>query len=252
MGEVTKKRFIVVLVLLLIAIIGDIVGLYLLVKIIKYRNYIALLEDPSRDWAELRYYEEKNKRLEAIQPGQKRIVFLGASITEMWDLKNYFPEFKHIVNRGRNGQYAWQELLRFKQDVVDIGADIVVIKICAVNMRKQIPLKITKDYMEMMVRLALSYKITPVVATTLPVAKDFEKKEERNEGISFRIIEFNNWLKSFAKSLSIPIIDYHQALSNTDGYFKDPSLTTDGLHPSEKGYKIMSEVAKPILVRLLE
>lgn len=170
----------------------------------------------------------------------------------MWDLKSYFPEIKHIVNRGRNGQYAWQELLRFKQDVVDIDADIVVIKICAINMRKHIPMDWPKNYMEMMIKLALSYNITPVIATTLPVSKEFEQKDERNQGIAKRVVEFNRWLRSLARRFSLSVIDYHQALSNSEGYYKDRSLTTDGLHPSEKGYKIMSDTAKPILLRLLK
>ena len=58
----------------------------------------------------------------------KRIVFIGRSIMESWSTFDpvFFSE-NHFINRGIGGQTSPQMLLRFKQDVIDIKTNKVVI-----------------------------------------------------------------------------------------------------------------------------
>ena len=62
------------------------------------------------------------------RPGEKRVVFMGDSITEEWSnlYPNYFND-KGYVNRGIGGQTTPQMLIRFKPDVIDLKPEIVVI-----------------------------------------------------------------------------------------------------------------------------
>ena len=81
----------------------------------------------NEDWANLSYYKEENLKLvrEGIKEG---IIFMGDSITEEWG--RIMPEFfsnKQYINRGIGGQTTPQMLIRFRQDVIDLNPEAVVI-----------------------------------------------------------------------------------------------------------------------------
>ena len=58
----------------------------------------------------------------------KRIVFMGNSIREGWsNFDSVFFSENQFINRGIGGQITPQMLLRFKQDVIDIKANTVII-----------------------------------------------------------------------------------------------------------------------------
>ena len=59
----------------------------------------------SQDWANLNRYNNDNTLLQPLDLGQKRIVFMGDSITELWSVVHpgFFAE-KLYINRGIGGQ----------------------------------------------------------------------------------------------------------------------------------------------------
>ena len=79
-----------------------------------------------QDWPNLGRYRAANQELGAPKPGEQRVVFMGDSITDMWQLPQYFPG-KPYANRGISGQTTSQMLVRFRQDVVDLKPRVVVI-----------------------------------------------------------------------------------------------------------------------------
>ncbi len=87
------------------------------------KSRAAVLMD---DFGELSRYQAANAALGKPKPGEARVVFFGDSITDFWSLQKFFPGTEYI-NRGISGQTTSQMLLRFRQDVVEIGAKIVVI-----------------------------------------------------------------------------------------------------------------------------
>ena len=57
---------------------------------------------------------------------EKKVIFFGNSITQVWsDYTKFFSDNKY-VNKGISGQTTDQMLLRFKKDVVDEDAYCVV------------------------------------------------------------------------------------------------------------------------------
>jgi lysophospholipase L1-like esterase len=84
------------------------------------------MESQLRDWPNLARYREANAKLGVPVEGESRVVFLGDSITEAWDLSVFFKGKPH-VNRGISGQTAPQILLRFRQDVIALNPEIVVV-----------------------------------------------------------------------------------------------------------------------------
>ena len=81
----------------------------------------------AQDWAGLNRYKEENRILVSKENRGNRVVFIGNSITEGWAVQNpvFFKE--NYINRGISSQVTAQILFRFKQDVVDINAKVVVI-----------------------------------------------------------------------------------------------------------------------------
>src|SRR6202034_490577 len=65
------------------------------------------------DWPALAHYRDENIKLGDPAPGEKRVVFMGDSITEFWGKTygKFFPG-KPYVNRGISGQTTPQMLVR--------------------------------------------------------------------------------------------------------------------------------------------
>ena len=58
-----------------------------------------------QDWPNLKYYKSKNLELGSPKKDEKRVVFMGNSITEGWSsLQPEFFEGKPYINRGISGQ----------------------------------------------------------------------------------------------------------------------------------------------------
>ncbi|MGK4568846.1 GDSL-type esterase/lipase family protein [Flavobacterium sp. 3HN19-14] len=82
----------------------------------------------AQDWQNLAKYHDDNAKLPPPAKGEKRVVFMGNSITEGW-LKE-MPEFfagKPYIDRGIGGQVTGQMLLRFRVDVIALQPTVVVI-----------------------------------------------------------------------------------------------------------------------------
>src|SRR5260370_15168929 len=80
----------------------------------EYRaSRIAIFTD---DFGQLARYRDADAALKPSASGEKRVVFFGDSITDLWKLDEYFPG-KPYVNRGISGQTTLQILVRFRQDV---------------------------------------------------------------------------------------------------------------------------------------
>ena len=82
----------------------------------------------SQDWPYLNRYQTENDKLSPLKLGEKRIVFMGDSITELWSVvhPSFFSE-KSYINRGIGGQTSPQMLVRFRADVIALKASVVVL-----------------------------------------------------------------------------------------------------------------------------
>ena len=72
-------------------------------------------------FANFKRYEQSNNELPAPAKKEKRVVFLGNSITEGW--VKIHPEFfkeNGYIGRGISGQTSYQFLLRFRNDVINL------------------------------------------------------------------------------------------------------------------------------------
>ena len=99
-----------------------------LVYCILFLSIIMGQKAQAQDWPNLNKYQNENANLKPVSPGQKRIVFMGDSITEFWSITD--PEYftgKPYVNRGISGQTTPQMLVRFRADVIALKPAAVII-----------------------------------------------------------------------------------------------------------------------------
>jgi lysophospholipase L1-like esterase len=204
------------------------------------------------DFGQLARYREGDAAL-APATGEKRVVFLGDSITEYWKLPNYFPG-KPYINRGVDGQTTPEMLVRFRQDVINLHPRVVVI-LAGTNDIAGVTGPTSNDDIEAnyasMAELARAHRIRMVFASVLPVHNYTHDAEE-----SFalrpraRILALNKWLKDYCAKNRLVYLDYFSALVDERGMLQR-ALADDGLHPTDAGYRIMASLAEKAIRKAL-
>ena len=197
------------------------------------------------DFGELARYRAANASLRPPAPDEKRVVFFGDSITDMWNLAEYFPG-KSYINRGISGQTTPQMLLRFRQDVINLGPKVVVILAgtndIAGNTGPMSPEDIEANYASM-ADLAKANSIQVVFASILPVHNYTPESQDLFAQRSpQKIVELNRWLNSYCAEHGDFYLDYFSAMVDEKGLLKR-DLAEDGLHPNKAGYNIMARLA---------
>src|SRR5437016_8342705 len=84
------------------------------------------LADHFQDINQLAYYHAANERLKSQPAESNRVIFLGDSITEAWNVAQSFPG-KPYVNRGVSGQTTSQMLVRTFPDVIDLRPAALIV-----------------------------------------------------------------------------------------------------------------------------
>jgi lysophospholipase L1-like esterase len=217
----------------------------------QYRaSRIAVYTD---DFGQLARYRDANSSLKAPAPGENRVVFFGDSITDIWKLEDYFAG-KPYINRGIGGQTTPQMLARFRQDVIDLHPQVVVILAgtndIAGNTGPMSLGDIEANYSSM-AELARAHNIRVVFSSILPVHNYTPKAQEFfAQRPPEKILELNRWLKDYCAAKTLAYLDYFNSMVDEKGLLKR-DLAEDGLHPNPAGYKIMAPLADQAITKAL-
>nr|WP_299381954.1 SGNH/GDSL hydrolase family protein [Allomuricauda sp.] len=204
-----------------------------------------------QDWPNLDKYKDANTAL-LLQPADdKRVVFMGNSITEGWSVNQpSFFENPSYINRGISGQTTPQMLLRFRQDVIDLKPKLVLILAGTNDIAGNtgpMTLKQIRDNIASMVELAQANGIQPIICSVLP-AYDYPWRPGLSPNI--KIPKLNQMLQQLARDKNVFYLDYFTAMAdNRNGLPKD--LAKDGVHPTAKGYEIMAGLAQKTIAMAL-
>jgi len=205
------------------------------------------------DFGELARYREDNAKLAAPAKGDRRVVFFGDSITDGWKLDESFPG-RHYVNRGIGGQTTPQMLVRFREDVLDLKASVVVILAgtndIAGNTGPMSLEEIEANYASM-ADLARGHGVRAVFSSVLPVHNYTERSADFFPLRSpEKILKLNQWLQDYCRASGCIYLDYFSALVDDKGFMKK-DLAADGLHPNQAGYAIMAPLAEKAIRKAL-
>ncbi|MCA1634035.1 MAG: SGNH/GDSL hydrolase family protein [Acidobacteria bacterium] len=225
------------------------------------KSRIRRLESQLNDWPALARYGADDARTPAPDRRERRVVFMGDSITDSWDDPKYggfFPG-KPYVDRGISGQTTPQMLIRFRPDVIALKPAVVVILAGTNDIAGNTgptTLGAIEDNFTSMAELARANGIRVVLASLLPVS-DYERRPDGTPIVRTttrppaQIEALNAWMKKYAAGNKLGYLDYYSAMADARGFLKD-ELSDDGLHPNAKGYAVMAPLAERAIAAALK
>lgn len=198
------------------------------------------------DYGQLARYHDDDEKLGPAAVGEKRVVFFGDSITDIWKLDESFPG-KHYINRGIGGQTTPQMLVRFRPDVIDLHPAVVLVLAgtndIAGNTGDETLEQIEGDYATM-AELAKVHRIQIAFASVMPI-NNYNPTALRFflQRSPDKILALNAWLKKYCADNGLVYLDYFSAMVDANGMLK-ADLTGDGLHPNAAGFAVMAPLAQ--------
>jgi lysophospholipase L1-like esterase len=222
---------------------------------------LANAEKTLQDWPNIARYRDANATVQPPGKDDKRVVFMGDSITDMWiepRFGGFFPG-KPYVDRGISGQTTPQMLIRFRPDVLALRPKIVVILAGTNDLAGNTgPMTVAQieDNLTSMDELAHANKIRVVLASVLPVSNYGHDRNGNPVDVRIRrqpekILELNAWIKKYAADHGDVYLDYFTATVDEQGLLKK-EISEDGLHPNAAGYAIMSPLAEQAIQTALK
>jgi lysophospholipase L1-like esterase len=206
----------------------------------------------AQDWANLNRFREENIKLGPPSPGEKRVLFMGNSITEGWSQKS--PGFfsgRPYINRGISGQTTPQMLLRFRADVISMQPAVVVILAGTNDIAGNTgpsTLEMIQNNLISMAELARANNIKVILCSVLP-AFDYPWSPGLNP--DEKIPALNKMIKSYAEKNGFVYLDFFSSMADErDGL--NEQYTYDGVHPNEAGYKVMEPLAEEAILKALK
>jgi len=209
-------------------------------------------QEMKTDWANISKYSNENQNLPVPSKNEKRVVFMGNSITEGWKMSSqeFFSQNKYI-NRGISGQTTSQMLVRFRPDVIALKPKLVVI-LAGINDIAQnngpIELKDIFGNIVSMAELAKINNIKVVLSSILP-ANDFSWKKGMEP--AEKVIQLNSMLEKYASENKIPFVNYYPKMVDSKKEL-DKKYTNDGVHPTLAGYKVMEPILQEAILKALK
>ena len=205
-----------------------------------------------KDWAELDRYRAANAALAPPAKDEARVVFMGDSITDMWQLPKsggFFPG-KPYVDRGIGGQTTPQMVLRFRADVIALQPKVVVILAGTNDIAGNtgpMTLEETEANIAAMAEMADANHIRVVLCSILPA---FDYPWQQGLTPAPKIDEINAWMQKYAAEHKHVYVDYHSAMKDDrDGL--PANLSHDGVHPTQAGYDIMAPLVEAGIAKAL-
>ena len=205
----------------------------------------------AQDWPQLDYYAEANAKLKSSSM-KAEVVFMGNSITEGWH--SHYPEFfegKPWVNRGIAGQTTPQMLVRFRQDVVDLGPEVVVLMAGTNDIAGNTgpsSLEMIMDNIKGMTEIALANNIRVILASVTP-AFDYPWRTGLKPNVKIPLL--NKMIKAYAEEMNVIYLDYFSEMNDGNNGLIE-AYGYDGVHPNKSGYEVMARLTSSAINEALK
>ncbi len=182
-------------------------------------------------------YETENAQYAS---GEVDVAFLGDSLTDGYDVDNYYPQFK-VENRGIGGDTTFDLEKRLKVSVYDLQPKVVVMLIGANNFKTMFD-----NYENIVKGLTTNLPNSKIVLLSLTAMNG------EIWGINNELACFNNVkIELIAKKYGCTFIDLFTPLFDLESNGIKLQYTTDGGHLTPAGYDVITGVITPVLEQLL-
>ena len=184
---------------------------------------------------------------------RKKIVCIGDSLTAGYGIQinyrwsNLLSSDLNIedINSGISGDTTSGMLALFYEMAIKHNPNYIIITGGTNDIWLNLPNNIIIGNILAMIRYAKHHNITPIIGIPTPFFNQGDYTDESSfidlPSLSKRISSFQKTLKQFA-------LDDNQYFIDFTLNMKPDMFLNDGLHPNEKGHKLMSENAKLSLV----
>jgi lysophospholipase L1-like esterase len=241
-----QGRGIIIVLLLLCSLAANAFLIWLVRE--QYRETLRVRLDPTSATA----FVPMNSALPALPVGQRRIVFVGDSRTEMW---GQLPTVKdcQTVNRGKSHDTSGQLLLRLERDVIALKPDLVFLEVGANDLKsigalpedeQRIKNRLKENVHVVLDRLAAN-GIPVVISTVFPFGSvTLRRRPVWSDRIVVARDEWNEEIRAMNRP-GVAIFDAERVLA-MDGRLK-PEFALDDLHLNGAGYDALNAALPPIL-----
>jgi hypothetical protein len=191
-----------------------------------------------------------------------RIILIGASVGQDWNLQEF-------TRRTNNDDYVFESVAAWQYDKTDAleevlmrprrkfhptksylkgffkpspaPVDVVILKECAAYFPGDMVRY--KELMKKWVGMIRDTKKEVLLATVAPVT---ETRAAKQKGKIEAILEYNDWIRQYAKDENITVIDLEAALRKgpETRFLKDELTSGDGTHLNRKAYDILDVLLK--------
>lgn len=246
--------------ILALSLAGNLAGLVVLDKAMHYREKIRFVEETF-----------PNEGLRLVEPGLIRVagiedlgVFVGGGLARHWFLPANLPFA--IANLSGMEESITTTAERFEENVIASGAAFVIINagFCDIynaiqDGRDLLPvLEKIEGLTRRMVQQARTHEVVPIVTTLTPVRGrfllphqrliEYSTRNKAAENSAYR--EMNRRLAALSASERIPLIDFHEALCDEDGFLARAYALPDGEHIHLDGYRHLTGFLQNELQRI--
>jgi len=185
----------------------------------------------------IKTYEEENLVYEDYEVD---VAFLGDSLTDGYDVKNYYSDYK-VVNRGIGGDTTFDLEKRLKVSVYDLKPKVAVMLIGANNFKTMF-----ENYEKILIGFKENLPQTKIVLLSLT------SMGGEHWGVNNQLAAFNNFkIKKLAEKYGFEFVDLYTPLLNLETNEIYSEYTTDGGHLTPKGYEVVTAQVAPVLENLL-
>jgi len=193
---------------------------------------------------------------------KRHIVLLGASVGNAWNVGE-------LPSRVGNDDYVFEYVGEYHFDktakLAEILAraqkpDAIILKECAAYFPGDLAAyqRSIRDW----VARCRAAGVVPILATTVPVVKSYPVRILVLELLHGRleypskafpaIIAYNDWIRSYAASEGLVVLDLEAALrtSDRDRHLRGSYARRDGLHLNERAYRALDAIMIPTVSKV--
>jgi lysophospholipase L1-like esterase len=182
------------------------------------------------------HWQQRNKQFNSEYHNlpEGRIIFLGNSITEGFDLNKYFPD-EAPINRAIAGDHLDGLLERLDSSVVLLKPSRIYLLIGINDIgRGDVDSLILARYNMLLTRFHKDLPGTQIfVNSILPTSAKWSNCPRE------KIIRLNEQIQEMTESFQYNWINIYLLFAGPDGYIRD-AFTNDGLHLNQAGYEVWS------------
>lgn len=184
----------------------------------------------------LALFEEENALYDDFEVD---VAFLGDSLTDMCDLKKYYPQYV-TVNRGISGDTSLRLETRLKVSVYDLKPKVIVLLIGANNFSTML-----SNYEQIVTSIQQNLPTTQLILLSLTAMGD-------NWGKNNGIAKQNNVeIRRIAQAHDCIFVDLFTPLMNPQTGEIYEEYTIDGGHQTDAGYRVFQANITPAIEEAL-